>query len=213
MEDLDAGIDHLRADGLLAFPTETVWGLAARADSNKAMDRLCDWKGRAADQPISLLVSGREEVGELGFELSPEANALMTNFWPGPLTIVLGCRARFGDGVAREDGAVGVRCSSHPSALGLAQRSRKAGIGPLTATSFNRSGEPPVCSRAEAERLLDAEASPGPLRLLDTTLESGGEVPSTVVDLAGRRPEVLRVGGIDPVSWLESQGLVTKELR
>ena len=211
MAGVDAGISHLQEDGLLAFPTETVWGLAASAASEKAMDRLRNWKGRAADQPISLLVSGRDEVEVLAFDVSPAAAALMDTFWPGPLTLVLACRGRFARGIAREDGAVGVRCSSHPAALELARRFRKVGVGPLTATSLNRSGQPPACSRTEAELLADSACGDAQLRVLDTSMEAGGGAPSTVVDLAGESPEVLRVGALDldPVAWLESRGLAT----
>lgn len=209
---MDAGISHLQTDGLLAFPTETVWGLAASAGSEKAMNRLCDWKGRTGDQPIALLVSGRDEVEVLAFDVSPAAAALMESFWPGPLTLVLACRGRFARGIAREDGAVGVRCSSHPAALELARRSRKAGVGPLTATSLNRSGQPAARSRAEAELLAEGAGDEAQLRVLDTATESGGGAPSTVVDLSGEYPEVLRVGALDldPVVWLESRGLGTR---
>ena len=135
----------------------------------------------------------------------------MEAFWPGPLTLVLACRGRFARGIAREDGAVGVRCSSHPAALELARRFRKVGVGPLTATSLNRSGQPPACSRTEAELLADSACGDAQLRVLDTSIESGGGAPSTVVDLAGKCPEVLRLGALDldPVAWLESRGLTT----
>ncbi len=206
---LESGIDHLKADGLLAFPTETVWGLAACANSPKAMDRLCDWKGRQADHPISLLVSGSDEVALLDFDVSPAAAALMDAFWPGPLTLVLACRAHFSPGIARADGAVGVRCSSHPAALELARRSHQVGVGPLTATSFNRSGQAPACTRIEAQKWVTGSSPEERLHLLDTPIEAGGGSPSTVVDLAGDQPEVLRAGSleVDPIVWLESRGL------
>ena len=206
---LEAGMDHLKADGLLAFPTETVWGLAACANSPKAMDRLCEWKGRKADHPIALLVSGSDEVALLDFDVSPAAAALMDAFWPGPLTLVLACRASFCPGIAREDGAVGVRCSSHPAALELARRSYQVGVGPLTATSLNRSGQAPARSRMEAEGWVADSSPEAQLHLLDTPIEAGGGSPSTVVDLAGDQPEVLRAGALelDPLVWLESRGL------
>lgn len=210
MPELEAELDHLRADGLLAFPTETVWGLAARATSAEAMDRLRAFKGRGTDHPVALLVSGSDELSALEFELGPAAAALMENFWPGPLTLVLACRSRFAPGVAGPEGGVGVRCSSHPIAFDLAHRCFRAGIGPLTATSLNRSGEPPAQTREEARKWVDESPKDAHLRLLDGPGDAGGGAPSTVIDLSTESPRVLREGAleIDAVQWLESRGLL-----
>ena len=91
VENLAQALQRLREDGCVAFPTETVWGLAACALSSRAVERLCAWKGRGEDQPISLLVPGAEDLEEIGFQLSTEACGLMDEFWPGPLTLVLPC--------------------------------------------------------------------------------------------------------------------------
>ncbi len=204
-------VERLEADGLVAFPTETVWGLAVRAESARGLERLRDWKGRSAARPVSLLVSGPDVLEKLDFELSPAARALMEEFWPGALTLVLPCHHRFAPGVARDDGAVGVRCSSHAAAAALAREAESVGAGPLTATSLNRSGDRPARTRDEAARLCGRGAS-APL-LLETELEAGGQTPSTVVDLTGRRPSVLRDGGLDlePSAWLAQRGLASGE--
>jgi tRNA A37 threonylcarbamoyladenosine synthetase subunit TsaC/SUA5/YrdC len=109
--------------------------------------------------------------------------------------LVLPCAARFARGVARADGAVGVRCSAHPLAAALARRLRSERVGPITATSLNRSGAPPARTRSEAESVCGHE--PDQPRLLDVKgAEAGGDAASTVVDLAGARPVVLRWGAI-----------------
>jgi L-threonylcarbamoyladenylate synthase len=192
---LDGAVEQLRGGGLVAFPTETVWGLGADARSEAALAGLRRFKGRAADAPISILVAGVDALDALGFEPPPAARALVRRFWPGPLTLVLPCKGGFAQGVARADGAVGVRCSSHPAAAALARRLAEAGVGPLTATSLNRSGAPAARNRDEARRICgDAHDAP---RLLDTGDEAGGEPESTVLDCCGARPEVLRWGAID----------------
>jgi len=107
-------VDWVREGGLLAFPTETVWGLGVDSRSEGALRRLQHWKGRDASAPISILIADADCLDPLGFEPSDAAWHLIKNFWPGPLTLVLRCRGSFAPGVSRPDGAVGVRCSSHP---------------------------------------------------------------------------------------------------
>jgi L-threonylcarbamoyladenylate synthase len=185
----------VRDGGLLAYPTETVWGLGADAGSEEAVQRLRSWKGRSERAPISILVEDAHMLEGLGFEADAAARRLMSQFWPGPLTLVLPCRRRFASGVARDDGAVGVRCSLHPLAAALARRLSSEGVGPITSTSLNPSGEPAVCTRREAAVCCDD--GPCAPRMLDVEgAEAGGQQVSTVVDLAGGRLEVLRWGGL-----------------
>lgn len=193
---LESALARVKAGGLVAYPTETLWGLGADARDEAALARLRAWKGRESAQPISILVAEPDALEGLGFVLGPSARELVRRHWPGPLTLVLRCRGRFAAGVARDaDGAVGVRCSPHPVARALARRVAAAGLGPLTATSLNRSGAPPAATRAEARALcrgaddpllLDAEDAPEPTGL-----------PSTVVDATGTPPRVLRWGALD----------------
>lgn len=183
----------IRDGGLLAYPTETVWGLGVDAGRNDALEQLCRWKGREEDAPVSLLVDAVEALEPLGIELSSAARLLSDRFWPGPLTLVLSSRARFARGVAREDGAVGVRCSSHPLATSLARRLRAAGVGPITATSLNASGAEPASNREEAARLCSG-GSAAPHLIGVERAEAGGVGVSTVLDLTGPEPVVLRWG-------------------
>jgi L-threonylcarbamoyladenylate synthase len=192
---LETALACLAGDGLLAYPTETVWGLGAAAASARAVERLRAWKGRRDAQPIAVLVPDLAALEALGAELSEAARALAADYWPGPLTLVLRCRGRFAAGIAGRDGAVGFRCSSHPAARGLARAAFARGLGALTATSLNRSGQPPARTRAEAAALCRGDGAP---QLLEGAWpEAGGAAPSSVVDLSGAAPQVVREGAID----------------
>jgi len=198
-----AALERIRAGGLVAYPTETVWGLGADACSDAAVASLRRWKGRAEDAPISVLVDAPDALDALGCEPRPAAGRLAEAFWPGPLTLVLRCARRFAAGVARDDGAVGLRCSSHPVASAFAAALALAGVGPVTATSLNRSGEPAARNGARA-RALCAGAE-GPALLADGP-DAGGGPESTVLDLTGPRPVVLRWGAVSRgalLPWLE----------
>ncbi|MCG8591809.1 MAG: L-threonylcarbamoyladenylate synthase [Proteobacteria bacterium] len=191
-------VARLADDGLVAFPTETVWGLAARAESEAAMERLRRFKGRDAGRPVSILVSAFTALASgLGCEPGPVARALADGFWPGPLTLVLPSRRGFATGVARADGAVGVRCTPHPVAGALVRAADAAGLGPLTATSLNPSGEPPAARLAEARRYVEAGPSGAVPFLLDLgRADAHGGEPSTVVDLCEPELRILRAGAI-----------------
>jgi L-threonylcarbamoyladenylate synthase len=192
--EVEAALARLADDRLLAYPTETVWGLGAAARSERALAALQRWKGRARSQPIAVLVPGLEALESLGAELPGSARRLVAAFWPGPLTLVLKCRARFAAGIAGPGGAVGFRCSSHPAARALAGAAFARGVGPITATSLNRRGGAPARTRADAAALCREEAGP---RLLEGDWpDAGGGAPSSVVDLSGAAPDVLREGAI-----------------
>jgi tRNA threonylcarbamoyl adenosine modification protein (Sua5/YciO/YrdC/YwlC family) len=192
---LERAMEALRSGALLAYPTETLYGLGADGRSADAIERLRSWKGRGPGQPLPILVEGSEALARFGVELSPLPRRLTDAFWPGPLTLVLDCPERFAPGVAREDGAVGFRCSPHPVAAALARRAAREGIGPLTATSLNRSGGEPARSREEAAGYCDGR--PGSPLLVDVPgAEAGGGAPSSVLDMTGPEPRMLREGAI-----------------
>ena len=169
-------MDLLRTGGVLGFPTDTVYGLAAR---DAGVPRVYSLKGRDPEKPLVLMAASAEEL--LGrVVVGPGALRLMRRFWPGPLTLVL---------PAVGGGTVGTRVPDHPVALALL-----AAAGPLWTTSANRSGQAEALSDREA-----TEALPG----LDAVLvgEAPGGLASTVVDLSGSRPVVLREGAV-PASAL-----------
>lgn len=176
---------RIRRGELVAYPTETVWGLAADARNEAAVAKLRAWKGRDAEKPMAVLVGGFAALAEFGAELTPLAQRLAAKFWPGPLTIVVRCAESFAPGIASADGGVGFRCSPHPVAHALA---RAAGV--ITATSLNRAGAPACATRAEAERCA------GDAIALVAGEDASGAVPSSVVDASGERLRVLREGAI-----------------
>lgn len=181
---------------LVAYPTETVWGLGVDARSPEAMARLRAWKGRDADRPVSILADEELDLGALGIRVPPAARRLMERFWPGPLTLVLPCDGTFAPGVTREsDGAVGVRCSSHAVARSLARRLRELGAGPLTSTSLNRSGEADVVDLASARAVCGDAIG---VVAVEGAAEPAGTA-STVVDCTVDPPAVLREGAVGAV--------------
>lgn len=180
-----AGI--IRDGGLVAFPTETVYGLGADGLSDEAVARIFAAKGRPADNPLILHVAGADELTDLVTHVPETATALAARFWPGPLTLVLPRSARVPTIVTAGLTTVAVRMPDHPVALALL---RAAGR-PLAAPSANRSGSPSPTTAAHV--LADLGASVG--AILD-----GGEcrvgVESTVLDLSVTPARILRPGAV-----------------
>jgi len=177
----------IRRGGLVAFPTETVYGLGADAFDEKAVARVIEVKGRPGDNPLPVQVASHEQVGELAASVPETARKLMGAFFPGPLTIVLHASARVLAVVTAGTGKVGIRMPDHPVALALI---REAGR-PIVAPSANVSGQAPPTTaeevlaelRGKIEMILDA----GPSRL---------GIASTVIDLTESPPKVLRAGSL-----------------
>ena len=185
-----AAVGELAEGRLVAFPTESSWGLGADASSATALEALRAFKRRDG-RPISVLVDGEADFPRLGVHLSPGGRRLMEAFWPGPLTLVVACDATRIPGVANAQGHVGLRFTPHPVAAALARVARERGVGPITATSLNASGEAPCTTRAAAERLAAGRAA-------WTDGEDCGAGPaSSVVDATGDAPRVLREAAID----------------
>ncbi len=190
---------HLSANGILAYPTETVYGFGSAIDST-SVDRLVTMKHRPAGKPFLLLVSGSEMIERLGLQLSRSASQLAARFWPGPLTLVLsGGERRVSPRLRGPEGGIAVRWTSHP---GL-QRLISAMGDPLTSTSANRPGLPPAMSAGDILSLWSSEIAGGKIRLLD-----GGALqassPSTVVDCTSKRLRVIRPGAIAAAMLRES---------
>jgi L-threonylcarbamoyladenylate synthase len=201
-------VARVRAQGLIAYPTETTYGLGADARSPAAIAALQNWKGRDHQQPLSVLVTGPEMCEALGCELGPAAEGLVAVFWPGPLTLVVRCRDQFAPGVLGPAHTLGLRCSSHPLAYALAVRLAEEGLGPVTATSLNLSGAPPARTSGEARAVCTGR--PGAPWLLDLPdLEEPRGGASTVVDATGAELRVLRHGVISEAA-LHSSGQGTR---
>lgn len=166
-------IARLRAGEVVAYPTETVYGLGVDALSGAAVERLQKLKGRGADRGLSLLISGPDELERWALELPARARRLARAFWPGPLTLVVPVPPGPLDAVATERG-VGFRCSPQATAAALA-----AGFGaPLVSTSANLSGRAPCSSAAEVSACFGTGLA------IAGGEDAGGSAASTVVALA-----------------------------
>ncbi len=190
---LKAAAEIIRQGGLVAFPTETVYGLGADAFNTDAVKKIFKVKGRPADNPLIVHVSSSDHIDILARDVPEEAYRLIDKAWPGPLTIVLRKRAEVPKVTTGGLDKVAVRCPAHPVALKLID---EAGT-PIAAPSANRSGKP---SPTRAEHVLrDLGGS------IDAILD-GGEVffgvESTIIDLTTDPPTLLRPGPID-VDFLE----------
>ena len=186
-EKLAEAVRVLREGGVVAFPTETFYGLGADARNEAAVEKIFRIKGRNFRNPLSVIVANDREVIPLVEEIPATATILMQTFWPGPLTLIFRAAPSVSSRLTGGTGKIGIRVSSHPIARFLA-----AGLaGPLTATSANLSGGP-ECSSADAVIRALGE-------LPDAVID-GGETPgvagSTILDVTGFPPRILREGAI-----------------
>jgi L-threonylcarbamoyladenylate synthase len=188
----------LRAGGLVAFPTETVYGLGADAANPDALDRLYRVKGRPRDHPVIVHVARAEQLDELATDVPDIAHTLAHACWPGPLTLVVRKRAdQVADAATGGRPTVGIRVPDHPVALALLD----AFGGGVAAPSANRFGKvsPTTADHVRADLGADVD------RVLDGGPARVG-VESTIVDVTGADPVVLRLGGVSEVRLAEIVG-------
>ncbi len=182
---------HLRRGGVLAYPTETVYGLGSEA-SDLALDRLAAMKGRPPRKPFLLLVSSVAMAERCGLEFNQPARVLAAEFWPGPLTLVLrGGEGQLPDRLRGAEGGIAVRWTSHRDVARLI-----AVMGrPLTSTSANLPGGSPAPGAERIVEMFPAAVADGTLLVLDGGV-LGNVPPSTLVDCTGRLPMLVREGAI-----------------
>lgn len=188
---LPGAVTHLQGGGLLAYPTETVYGLGSRvrAQEVQALARL---KGRRPGKPILLLVADRDMAEAQGLAFSEAAGAMARAFWPGPLTLVLpGGGGRLPDDLRGPEGGIAVRWTSHG---GMARLVRALGE-PLTSTSANLPGRPPAPGAEAIVRDFAPAVEAGTLLVLDGGV-LGNSPPSTVVDCTQSVPRLIREGAL-----------------
>lgn len=178
-------VDVLRNGGLVAFPTDTVYGLGALAFDRVSVDRLYVAKGRNHEKAIAILLSEAPQLSQVAQNVGEYAKRLAEKFWPGPLTLVVQRHSNVPDAISPLP-TVGVRIPNHVVALKLL-----AMAGPMAVTSANLSGENNTNTAKEVLAQLD-----GKVHLIIDGGRSPGGVPSTVVDCTGPEPVVLRPGPI-----------------
>lgn len=173
--------------GVIAYPTETFYGLGVDPFNLSAVERLFTLKGRAEDKPVALIIKDEAMLKRVALDVPENARRLMKKFWPGPLTIILKANPGVPPSLIGRTGKVGVRVSSSP----VTQKLIKALNAPLTATSANPTNKPPATAPEEVISYFNGS--------IDVLIDGGrlaGRLPSTLVDLTGERPVILRPGEI-----------------
>jgi L-threonylcarbamoyladenylate synthase len=177
----------LQKDEVVAFPTETVYGLGANAKSDEAVAKIFAAKGRPSDNPLIVHIAKYEQLEDIALEVSETAKRLIEHFWPGPLTLVVKKKPGLSEKVTAGLDTVAVRMPDHPVALALIQEANL----PIAAPSANLSGKPsPTTARHVWEDLHDRIAG-----ILDGG-QTGVGLESTVLDCTEKVPMILRPGGI-----------------
>ena len=196
---------NLLAGGLVAFPTETVYGLGADACNADAVARVYSVKGRPADHPLIVHVASMDALGDWASDVPAYAIALARDFWPGPMTLVLRRSELAADFVTGGQDTVGVRVPNHPVALGLLEAFARVGGRGVAAPSANRFGNvSPTTAKAVSDELGDYLAD-GDLILDGGACDVG--VESTIIDCTGDVPKILRPGAMTAQMIAESTGL------
>ena len=189
--DVAAAADRLAAGGLVAFPTETVYGLGARADDDAAVAAIFAAKGRPADHPLIVHLARAEDALRFASSLDDHARRLMAAFWPGPLTVIVPRRDGMAAAAAGGQASVGLRLPSHPVARALLQAAADRSVAGVAAPSANRFGR---VSPTTAAHVRD-EFGPS-LQVLDGGPCEVG-IESTIVDCTRPWPVLLRPGRLD----------------
>ena len=196
---------NLLAGGLVAFPTETVYGLGADACNADAVARIYSVKGRPADHPLIVHVASMDVLGDWAADVPGYAISLARDYWPGPMTLVVTRSELAADFITGGQDTVGVRVPNHPVALGLLEAFAKAGGKGVAAPSANRFGNvSPTTAQAVGDELSDYLAD-GDLILDGGACDVG--VESTIIDCTGDVPKILRPGAITAAMIADSTGL------
>lgn len=195
--ELEEAVRSLNSGGVVVFPTDTLYGLGADVFSLAALQRIFSIKGRRADLALPVLVAGLDQVEAVAQPMSAQAQRLAERFWPGPLTLVMRRSPDLPGLVTGGADTVAVRMPGHPVPLELARRLGR----PITGTSANRSGQPDLLDLSALENQLG--------NLVDHIIQTG-PVPagtaSTIVNVTGDTPQLLRGGAISLEEILEAAG-------
>ena len=179
--------DIVAGGGIIAYPTETFYGLGADATNEKAIQKIFAVKGRDFKNPISLIIAQTDDIYPLVQDVPETAHKLMAAFWPGALTIVFLAANQVSPLLTAGSGKIGLRVSSHPGAGGIVQRLKR----PLTATSANLTGSPESVSASDVILQIGDK--------IDAIIDLGdtpGTKGSTIIDVTCNPPIILREGAI-----------------
>jgi L-threonylcarbamoyladenylate synthase len=185
LADLEPAVSALRRGGVVAFPTETFYGLAVDPRSSAAVSKVFEIKQRPPDQPLPLIAASVEQVTDHVGTMTPLAQRLAWKGWPGPLTLIIPASRRLCEGVHLGTGKIAVRVPGHAVARALAEHAGHA----ITSTSANFSGETPASTAEEVAASLG--------ETIDVLVDGGrspARLPSTIVDATGDTPVLVRAG-------------------
>jgi len=175
----------MKEGGVIAYPTETFYGLGADIRNAQALEKIYTIKGRDFDKPISIIIGSREDLTTFAGDITPAAETLMDRFWPGGITLLFNASQDVPGKLTAKTGKIGIRLSSNPVATLLAQRLS----GAITATSANRSGQEECVS---IDEVMDSIG-----KSLDAVIDGGrtpGGAGSTIVDTTVDPPVIVREG-------------------
>jgi L-threonylcarbamoyladenylate synthase len=199
----------LKNGALIAFPTETVYGLGADASNEKAVARIYEVKGRPQDHPLILHIASVNEITYWAIDISDYAMALARSFWPGPMTLIFKRSDAAKDFVTGGQDTVGLRVPDHALALELLQECKKIGVHAIAAPSANRFGHVSPTTAAAVKEEIGTYLS-----VQDLILDGGAArvgLESTIIDCTGDVPKILRPGAITQEMIEKATGLKVSE--
>lgn len=188
-KDLEPAVSALQKSGLIAYPTETVYGLGANIYFEEAVARVFQLKKRDPQKPFSIMIASSDDIEELCQEIPEYGKILINCFWPGPLTLIFTASDKVPNYIKSIDNKVGLRFPDHPVTKALMKMHRK----PVTSTSANLAGA------QETVTVQDVIKNFG--SAIDVIIDGGPcniKVSSTVLDATGEKPKVIREGAITP---------------
>jgi L-threonylcarbamoyladenylate synthase len=206
---LSNAAESLKNGALVAFPTETVYGLGADASNEKTVARIYEVKGRPQDHPLILHIASMNDITYLAEEISDYAIALARSFWPGPMTLIFKRSENAKDFVTGGQNTVGLRVPNHTLALGLLQECKKIGVHAIAAPSANRFGHVSPTTAVAVQEEIGAYLSAEDLILDGGAAQVGLE--STIIDCTGDAPRILRPGAITKAMIEDATGLKVSE--
>ena len=194
MDEIKEAAQKLKNGFLVAFPTETVYGLGADATNQESVERIFEIKNRPQDHPLIVHLSSLDQLPDWSIEIPKFANELANSFWPGPMTLILKRNIIAKDFVTGGQETIGIRIPNHEIALSLLEEFRKIGSGAIAAPSANKFGKVSPTSFEHVKSEIGNDLSQEDL-ILDGGNSSVG-IESTIIDCTGSSPKVLRPGAI-----------------
>ena len=194
---------------LVAFPTETVYGLGADASNEKAVSRIFEIKGRPLDHPVIVHISSTDQIEQWAVNIPKYAYTLAEKYWPGPMTLILNRSSNAKDWITGRQNTVGIRIPNHEIALSLLEEFKKIGSGAIAAPSANKFGRVSPTSFQHVQDELSKD-----ITVRDIILDGGNSaigIESTIIDCTQDQPRILRPGFITKYMIEETTGLILSD--